>query len=596
MPPRICRHLVYSQSILIPVPKAPDPADLLPLKSDVLLVMLALATRPLHGYAIIRDVEERTGGEVLLQTGALYRTLRRLLNDALIEECGRPAGEQGSDERRRYYRLTHLGSAVMDAEVERMSRLVRAARLTRGRQASAARMIERLYRVLLRLSPADFRERFGDEVLETARAIDHRGGSWPQRLRAALDAFHTIAALHAERRTARRDAAGRTLRPLETLRSDIRLALRGFRREPLFAVFVTGTLALATGANAALFGIADRLLFRGPAHVDDPSRVVRLYVTTQPPGMRAFTSSTVGHVTYEIARHSVPSAEAVASYAINEGTIGRGADARSARLGYASAGFFPLLGVQAAAGRFFSDREDAVGGAERVTVLSDAVWRRSFGNAPDVLGRSVLINDEPHTIVGVAPHGFTGAELGPVDFWLPINPIGSRFTSDWTTSWSTQWLTVILRLRDGAGRDQAEAELTAAVRTAYAGDEPQMKTARVWVAGLSAGESGAEPAETRVVRWLFAVALVVLLIACANVMNLLLARGARRMREVGVRLALGASRARIIRMLLVESTLLASAVARSVWCSRTSSPAWREQCSSTASSGPPRPSTRASSS
>lgn len=112
--------------------KAPDPADLLPLKSDVLLVMLALATRPLHGYGIIRDVEERTGGGVLLQTGALYRTLRRLLNDALIEECARPTGEHGSDGRRRYYRPTSLGRAVMNAEVERMSRLVRAARLTAG--------------------------------------------------------------------------------------------------------------------------------------------------------------------------------------------------------------------------------------------------------------------------------------------------------------------------------------------------------------------------------------------------------------------------------------------------------------------------------
>ena len=114
------------------MPQAPNPADLLPLKSDVLLVMLALATRPLHGYGIIRDVEERTNGEVLLQTGALYRTLRRLLNDALIEESAPAPGEESDDDRRRYYRLTALGRAVMDAEVERMSRLVRAARLIAG--------------------------------------------------------------------------------------------------------------------------------------------------------------------------------------------------------------------------------------------------------------------------------------------------------------------------------------------------------------------------------------------------------------------------------------------------------------------------------
>ena len=103
--------------------------DLMPLKSDVLLILLALASRPQHGYGIIRDVEERSYGETVLQTGALYRTLRRLLGDRLIEECESP-DEATGDERRRYYRLTRLGHSVLNAELDRMSRLVRAARLT----------------------------------------------------------------------------------------------------------------------------------------------------------------------------------------------------------------------------------------------------------------------------------------------------------------------------------------------------------------------------------------------------------------------------------------------------------------------------------
>jgi DNA-binding PadR family transcriptional regulator len=106
----------------------PRAESFLPLKSNVLLVLLALASRPLHGYGIILDVEERTGGDVQLQTGALYRTLRRLLSDGLIQECPRPSTAAGDDERRRYYRLTGLGQAVMTAELERMARLVRAAR------------------------------------------------------------------------------------------------------------------------------------------------------------------------------------------------------------------------------------------------------------------------------------------------------------------------------------------------------------------------------------------------------------------------------------------------------------------------------------
>jgi DNA-binding PadR family transcriptional regulator len=113
----------------------PHPATqpFLPLASDVLLILLALASRPMHGYGIIRDVEERSDGEVQLQTGALYRTLHRLLRDRLIAECRAPADDRdATDPRRRYYRLTSLGDAVLAAEVERMSRLVRAARLTAG--------------------------------------------------------------------------------------------------------------------------------------------------------------------------------------------------------------------------------------------------------------------------------------------------------------------------------------------------------------------------------------------------------------------------------------------------------------------------------
>lgn len=107
----------------------PDPESFLPLKPDTVLVLLALASQPLHGYGIIRDVRERSSGNVALQTGALYRLLRLLLNDGLVRECDRPRDAAGDDERRRYYTLTAFGESVLAAEVERMARLVRAARL-----------------------------------------------------------------------------------------------------------------------------------------------------------------------------------------------------------------------------------------------------------------------------------------------------------------------------------------------------------------------------------------------------------------------------------------------------------------------------------
>jgi DNA-binding PadR family transcriptional regulator len=112
--------------------RRPDPADFLPLASDATFILLALAAQPLHGYGIIRDVEARSDGQVVLQTGALYRMLRRLLQDGFLEERARPPGAESDDERRRYYTLTPFGRSVLDAEVARMSKLVRAARLTAG--------------------------------------------------------------------------------------------------------------------------------------------------------------------------------------------------------------------------------------------------------------------------------------------------------------------------------------------------------------------------------------------------------------------------------------------------------------------------------
>ncbi len=116
----------------------PAPADFLPLKTDAAFVVMALDARPLHGYAIIGDVAERSSGDVQLQTGALYRTLRHLLADGLIIECDRPISEASADERRRYYRTTPLGRAVLEADLARMTKLVRAAQSARSRKPRPA--------------------------------------------------------------------------------------------------------------------------------------------------------------------------------------------------------------------------------------------------------------------------------------------------------------------------------------------------------------------------------------------------------------------------------------------------------------------------
>jgi predicted permease len=419
-------------------------------------------------------------------------------------------------------------------------------------------MIERLYRLLLAVLPREFRDRFGTEVLETARAVDRdRRPGLRQTARALTDAVALPFALRAELRRERRGIPARRKVPMESFARDLRFAVRALRREPGFVVFVCATLALGIGANAAMFGIADRLLFRGPTHVRDASRVVRVYSTEQPPGMRTFTTSGFGYVTYDLLRHHSATFDQVATYAINNGFAGQGADARAARIGFVSADLFPLLGVGAVRGRVFTDEENAVTGAARVAVLGHSAWREWFGADEGVLGQTVVLNDERYVVIGVAPAGFTGPELGRVDVWVPGHVVSARITPDWMTSWNSQWLQIVARLKPGVTFAQAGEDATGVHRRGYTGGDATSAAARLSVASLRANSAGAEAMELRILRWLTAVAIVVLLIACANVTNLLLARGVRKAREVAIRAALGAGRFRLARLLLLEALLLA---------------------------------------
>ncbi len=425
-------------------------------------------------------------------------------------------------------------------------------------------MRTKIFRALLAFFPGAFRARFADEVLDTAETLDRVR---PVRLReiprVVIDAAST---LHAVRREMRRERetpatlAGSNSRRaiMDGLWQDIRLSARRLRRDAAFTAFVSSALILGIGANAAMFGIVDRLLLSGPPDIHDVNHVVRLYLTTQPQGMRQFTTDDFGNVAYDMVREQSKSFQSVAAYDVNDDIIvGEGADARTARVGFASATLFPLLGVQPVVGRFFGDAENLPGDAEHVVVLGYGAWQSWFGGTLEVLGKTVAIGSGRYTVIGVAPKGFAGPQFGPVEAWLPINLQGPRIAPDWQTSWDDQWLQIVGHLEPGVTRAQAADDLTGILHRSYTGDESYVAAGRMLVAGLSADHSGVEAPEITVVRWLFGVTLIVLVIACANVANLLLARGVRRSREVALRFALGARTSRLVRLLLVESMLLA---------------------------------------
>jgi hypothetical protein len=292
-------------------------------------------------------------------------------------------------------------------------------------------MRTRIFRAVLACLPREFRARFGDEVLDTAEALDRARPVRPIEIPSVvIDAVSTVHSVRHEMRAERIEAmspmpampgSNSRRHTMHGLWQDIQWSARGLRRDTAFTAFVVAALMLGIGANAAMFGIVDRLLVSGPPHIRDASRVVRLYLATQPQGMRQFTTDGFGNVSYDIARQQATSFEAVASYDVNDIIVGEGAEARSARGGFASATLFPLLGVQPAIGRFFRDGENLPGAAAHVVVLGYGAWQGWFGGGPDVLGKTVTIDSDRYSVVGVAPRGFTGPQLGPVDAWLPIN-------------------------------------------------------------------------------------------------------------------------------------------------------------------------------
>jgi len=351
---------------------------------------------------------------------------------------------------------------------------------------------------------------------------------------------------------------------------DIRHAVRSLRKTPGFLAIVVLTLGLGIGANAAIFSLMDQILLR-PLAVHDPGSLVLL------DGPGAFMGRTMNAMTFSYPmykdfrdRNEVFTG-VLARFPLAVTAVWRGASER-ADGDLVSGNYFEVLGVQPALGRLFNAADDRMPGAHPIAVLSYGYWERKFGGDPLVLNQTITLNGHPFTIVGVSDRRFTGIQIGrSVDIMVPI-----MMKAEMTPTWNdldnrrSRWLNVMARLKPGTSRTQAGTAMNVIYRqineqeindipNASESFRKRFTSKHLDVLPGHKGLSDLRREFSTSLIVLMSMVGVVLLISCANVANLLLARTTARQKEISLRLALGANRARIVRQQFVESGLLALA-------------------------------------
>ena len=435
---------------------------------------------------------------------------------------------------------------------------------------------ERIFSLLLRAYPAHFRERYGEEMTEYFLVQLARARARPAPFTVLRFWLRTILDIAA---TARAERAGEAPQDyhsegdpaVTSILLDLRYAARRLRRTPLFTACAILMLALGIGLNAAVFNLVDTLAFRPPPF-ENPAAIVHIYQDSD----EGEPNSTSYPAYRDIARET-EIFRAVAASSDGSATWEQGDVPTPVAIEYVTASYFPVLGLRPSRGRWLSPEHDNVG-EEMVAVVTHRTWRTKMGSDPDVVGRVIRINGQPVTVIGVGPETFNG-EAGAllVDFWLSISatPTGGPYRVTNLERDQDHWYQVQARLAPGVSVERAQTAMTLLAQQ-HAEERPEINRGRD-ITVFELDEVRFHPEVDGMIRMASTVLLVVagliLLLACTNLANLLLVRGIARAPEMAVRVALGAGRSRVARLLLLEAMLLsvlggAAGILAGAWATR----------------------------